>query len=156
MTWNVEFSLFTSCRQMGMCRGRDPLILNLTQNSLSAAWHFTNHSQRKNLLVPTMMLATPILVLMLWGREISLTPAENQFLSCSAHSLVTIPTMVPCLVNNTLIMRYTSLTPEYHFIEWQRMYNQYYQRLPPTRGALFGWTFDAFCFGTAFVCKQEK
>jgi len=26
-----------------------------------------------------------------------------------------------------------------------------YQRLPPTRGALFGCTFDAFCFGTVFV-----
>jgi hypothetical protein len=28
--------------------------------------------------------------------------------------------------------------------------------LPPTRGALFCWTLDAFCFGTAFACKQEK
>lgn len=36
------------------------------------------------------------------------------------------------------------------------MYNRCYQRFPPTRGALFGWTFEAFCFGTGFACKQKS
>jgi len=44
-----------------------------------------------------MMLANPMLVLMLWRRERSLTPAENQFLSCSVCSLVTILTILPWL-----------------------------------------------------------